>query len=111
MVQMLGWFSAEAARASRRKRSRTTPSLEVIRQEFERDKPSEKRVLCLVDHAHATAADLFQPTVMGDVCFAHWAIFANIQKSRSSDSAVVSGVVHRREHSRWCLQRLITVWS
>ena len=42
MVQMCGWFSAEAARASRRNRSSACASLATsVRQELERDEPAE----------------------------------------------------------------------
>ena len=59
MVQMLGWFSAEAAWASRRKRAeRLRVASYLIGKEFQRDKPVQPRVLGFVDHAHATAAQL-----------------------------------------------------
>ena len=68
MVQMLGWLRAEAARASRRKRSRAWRSRGYIfREEFQGDEAVEASVLGLVDNAHSAAAKLFNDTVMGDV--------------------------------------------
>ena len=67
MVQMLGWFRAEAARASRRKRSSACESLaKVIRQELQGDKAPELRVFGFVDHSHATAAQFLGNPVVRD---------------------------------------------
>jgi len=50
---------------------RCTVMREGVRQKLECHKPAEERVLCLVHHAHAAAADFLQTAIMGDVCFAH----------------------------------------
>ena len=61
MVQMLGWFRAEAALASRRKRSRACGSwAKFVGQKFQRDEAMEAGVFGLVDHAHATAAEFLK---------------------------------------------------
>jgi hypothetical protein len=57
MVQILGWFSAEAARASRRNRSSACGSPGYpVGQEFQRDQAVQVRVARLVHDAHAAAA-------------------------------------------------------
>ena len=64
---MLGWFRADAARASRRKRSRACGSFGyVIRQELQSDEAAEFGVLGLVDHTHAAPAELLDDAVMRD---------------------------------------------
>ena len=56
-MQMPGWVSAAAARASRRSRSRCAGSrVQRRRQRLERDGPAEPRVGGQVDAAHAAAA-------------------------------------------------------
>ena len=61
MVQMLGWFRAEAALASRRKRSRACGSAgERIGEEFQGDEAIEQSVLGFVDDAHSAAAETFE---------------------------------------------------
>ena len=66
-VQMLGWFSADAARASRWKRSSEEPSLrELGRQELQRDVAAEAGVLRLVDDAHPAAPETADDGVVGD---------------------------------------------
>ena len=64
---MLGWLSAEAARASRRKRSeRLWVFSYVVRQEFQSDEATEFGVLRLVNDTHPTAAELFHDAIVGD---------------------------------------------
>ena len=64
---MLGWFSAEAARASRRKRSKRLRVLGyVLRQEFQGDEAPKLGVLSLVDHTHPAAAQLLDDAVVRD---------------------------------------------
>jgi hypothetical protein len=62
MVQMLGWFSALAARASRRKRSEPEDRGQVI-GEFESDEAAEFRVFRLIDDAHPAAAEFLEMLV------------------------------------------------
>ena len=65
IVQMCGWLSGEAARASRLKRSTAwrVPG-QLVRQELERHLAAEARVFGLVDDAHAAAADLLEDPVV-----------------------------------------------
>ena len=58
---MLGWFSAEAACASRE----GIPG-DFVRQEFQRYKTVQASVFTLVDHSHAPAAELFHNAVVGN---------------------------------------------
>ena len=56
-VQMLGWLSAETARASRRKpRAEGRVAGEVRRQDLDRDHAVQARVAGAVDLAHAPGA-------------------------------------------------------
>src|SRR5882724_9865587 len=55
MVQMLGWFKAEAERASRRKRLSLGMVDDVISQELQGNEAVKLGVLGLVDHTHAAA--------------------------------------------------------
>ena len=67
IVQMCGWLSAEAARASRSKRSSAGAIVgQLRRQELQRDVPAEPQVLGPVDDAHAAAAELFDDAVVRD---------------------------------------------
>jgi hypothetical protein len=62
---MLGWFKAEAARASRRKRSSACGvSRQFIRQEFQRDKAPKRGVFGLVDNSLAPAAEFLENAVV-----------------------------------------------
>jgi hypothetical protein len=54
MVQMLGWLSAEAARASRRKRCR------------QGHRAAQLGIFGLVDYPHAAAAEFFYDAIVGD---------------------------------------------
>ena len=67
MVQMLGWFSAEAACAFALEAGQ---SLWVfgyfVGQELQGDKAVQLYVLGLVDHAHAAAAQLLDDAVVRD---------------------------------------------
>ena len=67
MVQMLGWLSAEAARASRWKRSTACGSLRHLgRQELQGDASAEAQVLRLIHDAHAAPAQLLEDPVVRD---------------------------------------------
>ena len=67
MVQMLGWSSAEAARASRWKRSmRLGIPGQIFGQELERHKAAERGVFGFVHHPHPAAAQLFQNSIVRD---------------------------------------------
>ncbi len=69
MVQMLGWLRAEAARASRRKRSNACGSCAtsyIVRKKFKGDKSAERDVLSLVDHAHTAAPEFLDNAVVRD---------------------------------------------
>ena len=57
MVQMLGWLSAEAARASRLNRSSPAVARELVRQKLQRDESAKLDVFGLIHHAHSAAAD------------------------------------------------------
>jgi hypothetical protein len=67
MVQMLGWFSAEAARASSAKAFQRLLVLgSVFRQEFQGDESPEFSILCLVDDAHPASTKFLQHLVVRD---------------------------------------------
>ena len=73
MVQMLGWFSADAARASLRKRSRACGSLRhLVRKELQSDHAAEFEVFGFVDHTHPAATELLDDAVMRDGLSEHW---------------------------------------
>ena len=58
MVQMFGWLRAEAARASRWKRSSVCGRRgDPVRKDLDRDDPFETRVLGPVHFAHAAGAE------------------------------------------------------
>ena len=64
---MCGWFSEEAARASRSKRSGAWTSCESSGgRKLERDLTREPDVLGPVDHAHPAFAELFEQAVVRD---------------------------------------------
>ena len=64
---MLGWFSAEAARASRWKRSVACGRRWPIGQEFQRDVAAEPEVLGPVHHTHAASTQpIDNPIVRND---------------------------------------------
>ena len=66
MVQILGWFSSDAALASRSNRSSDLGSpAKIFRDEFQRNVPPQLQVFGLVNHAHAAAPELSQNAVMG----------------------------------------------
>ena len=65
MVQILGWFRAEAACASRSKRLRACESAgEPVGKELQGDKAVQLYVLGLIDHAHTTAAELLYDAIV-----------------------------------------------
>ena len=66
IVQMFGWFSAEAARASRRKRVSAAGSSASSGKKLQRDEALQPRVLGLIDHAHSAAAELLEDAVVRD---------------------------------------------
>ena len=67
MVQILGWFSADAAL---RLALEACQGLRVLRdlvgQEFQRDKAMQPGVLGFVNHTHPAAAELFNDAVVRD---------------------------------------------
>src|SRR5215469_8091352 len=66
-VQILGWFSADAARASLRKRSSACGSVATSsRRNFKATKATEFDVLGLVDHTHPATAQLLDDAVVRD---------------------------------------------
>src|SRR5215472_14008745 len=64
---MLGWFRAEAASASRRKRLRacTSPATSSGKK-LERHKTLQPGVLGLIDHAHTAATEFLDNAVVRD---------------------------------------------
>jgi hypothetical protein len=67
MVQMWRWFSADAARASRWKRSSACGiGSSAVGQELDRDVPAQAHVLGSVDDAHAARAELSRQTIVRD---------------------------------------------
>ena len=72
IVQIFGWFSAEAALASRRKRLSTWGPRDVLRQEFERDKAAKLDVLGLVYDTHRAGAEFPDDVIMRDGLPDHW---------------------------------------
>ena len=68
MVQMLGWFSAEAARFPAKSLQGLRVSRQSLRQKFQRHESPEFGVLCFVDDTHPSGAQCFQNSVMRD-CF------------------------------------------
>ena len=91
MVQMFGWFSADAARASRRKRSRACGSCErLVGQELEGHETAEGGVFRFVDHAHATAAQKFHNAVVGNGLSDHGG-------ARWRSGAILRGKVYERQ--------------
>ncbi len=73
MVQMLGWFRAEAARASRPKAFECLRFLcDIVGKEFQRDEAAELGVLSLIDNTHAAATELLDDAVVRDGLAEHW---------------------------------------
>src|SRR2546428_5036601 len=73
MVQILGWFSAEAACASRWKTGEgLRVSSDLIRQELQGNEAMQPGVLGLVNNAHPTATEFFNDAVMRDGLAKHW---------------------------------------
>jgi len=63
-VQMLAWFSAELASASRRKRSQGPRiTCQIVRQEFQCDISLEAQILRLVYNPHASATEFLYDAV------------------------------------------------
>ena len=72
MVQMPGWLSWEAARASRRKRSSDLRSFDqVLGNELQGDVAAQARVFRLVHHPHAATAELAHNVIVGDCLADH----------------------------------------
>jgi hypothetical protein len=63
---MLGWLRADAARASRRKRSRARIVSNVFGQEFQSHESAQAGVLGFVDNPHPAATQLFDDAVVRD---------------------------------------------
>ena len=67
MVQMLGWFSADAALCFALKACQRLCIVGyIVRQELQGDKAMQLHVFGLVDHPHAAAAEFRDNAVMGD---------------------------------------------
>ena len=67
MVQMLGWFRAEAAlRLALEAGQSLRVSGDFIGQELQSDEAAELDVLSLVDHTHPAAAELLDDAVVRD---------------------------------------------
>ena len=67
MVQMLGWFSAEAACASRSNRARGLRVARHVRwEELQRHKSTQAGILGLINDPHAPAAEFLDDSVVGD---------------------------------------------
>jgi hypothetical protein len=66
MVQMLGWFRADAARLAPEAFKRLLVPRQFIGQKLQGNEPAKLGVLGFVDHAHAAAAQLLNDAVMRD---------------------------------------------
>jgi len=65
MVQIWGWSRAEAARASRSKRSKSLAVLgKTFGQELQGDEAAELGVLGLINHTHPAATQPLEDAVM-----------------------------------------------
>ena len=64
MVQMLGWFSEDAARASRWKRCRSVSSLAIAGERNFSDVAAEARILGFVHYSHPAFAELGRDAVV-----------------------------------------------
>ena len=64
MVQMLGWLRADAARASRRKRSSACGSWQTLQAGTSGRRSDQVRVLGLIDHTHPATAQLLHDAVV-----------------------------------------------
>ncbi len=96
IVQMLGCWSEEAARASRCSRSSACASRrQLLGQELQRDAAAELQILGLVDDAHAAAAELREDAVVRDRLADHggprFATNSFCRRSASSRIAANSG--------------------
>jgi len=63
---MFGWLRAEAALASRRKRSSDWRCSAVCRKKLQSDKTVKPGILRLVDDTHPSTAELFDNAVVRD---------------------------------------------
>ena len=91
-MQILGWFSAEAARASRWKRERACGSLAAsCVQEFQRDKAMKLHILGFVDNTHPPAAQFLDDAVVRDGLADH------ARKAPSQEALIVGGSEHRSQ--------------
>ena len=85
---MFGWFRAEAARASRRKRSRAPQFLrQIVRKKLEGDRATELEILGPVDHTHPATAQLLDDAVVRDGLTDH--------ADRSVPGATMLGAIQR----------------
>ena len=66
MVTMLGWLSAEMARASCSNRFRRENFGQLRRQDFDGDETFEPRVFSEIDLAHPAGAQAREDTVVGN---------------------------------------------
>ncbi len=86
MVQMLGWFRAEAAGASRRKRARAGGSWATSSGRNLRATKRRSDVLGLVNDAHSAAAQLLDDAVMRDRSPNHQAQILRGSKAQVNES-------------------------
>ena len=69
---MCGWFSADAARASRRNRSSATAVAgDVLRQKLQGDESAQASVFGLVDDTHPAAAEFRNDAIAGNTLTEH----------------------------------------
>jgi hypothetical protein len=71
MVQMLGWFRADAAWGTLKTGERLRVAGNFRRQEFEGDEAMQPSILGFVNHAHSAAAELLDDAVVRDVLAEH----------------------------------------
>ena len=106
---MLGWFSADAACASRWNRDRAPGSrARSGGRNFRATKRRKRSVFCLVHHAHATAPELFDNAVVRDGLVDHHALSGALLRvtsyqcriSESIKNAIVGGPARPWSHLR-----------
>ena len=93
MVQMLGWFRAEAACASRSEAlQRLRVPGDLFGQKLQGDEAVQPSVLGLVDHTHAATAELLDDAVVRDGLADHWAEILDWKQSESTKVRGLGGV-------------------
>jgi hypothetical protein len=68
---------------------------DLIRQKLESHETMQAGVFCLVDHAHASAAEFFENAVVGDGLAEHWraSYVAALRKSITQHLGTVSSFI------------------